>query len=298
MEIICDVAGERLDKYLPEKTDKTRSFIQKAIEEGCVTVNGSPAKAKQKLKIGDVIVFNEPEDKQAEIVAQDIPLEIVYEDDDVLVINKPKGMVVHPAPGNPDNTLVNAIMSHCGDRLSTINTVVRPGIVHRIDKDTSGLLVVAKNDAAHNGLAEQFKVHSIDRVYYAVVKGTFRETTGKIDAPIGRHPTQRKKMTVTDKNAKHAVTHFKVVEELDGYTLIECRLETGRTHQIRVHMQYIGHTLLGDTLYGDKNKLGIEGQVLHAAVLGFEHPITKEKMLFRSELPEAFTNIVNQLKGI
>lgn len=298
MEIICDVAGERLDKYLPEKTDKTRSFIQKAIEEGYVTVNGSTAKTKQKLKIGDVIVFSEPEEKAAEIVAQDIPLDIVYEDDDVLVINKPKGMVVHPAPGNPDNTLVNAIMSHCGDRLSTINTVVRPGIVHRIDKDTSGLLVVAKNDAAHNGLADQFKVHSIDRVYYAVVKGTFREKTGKIDAPIGRHPTQRKKMTVTDKNAKHAVTHFKVVEELNGYTLIECRLETGRTHQIRVHMQYIGHILLGDTLYGDKNKLGIEGQVLHAAVLGFEHPITKEKMLFRSELPEAFTNIVNQLKGI
>ena len=297
MEILCDVAGERLDKFLPEKTDKTRSFIQKAIEEGCVLVNGSPAKAKQKLKTGDVILFNEPEDKMAEIVPQDIPLDIVYEDNDVLVINKPKGMVVHPAPGNPDNTLVNAIMSHCGDRLSTINTVVRPGIVHRIDKDTSGLLVIAKNDAAHNGLAEQFKVHSIDRVYYAVVKGAFREKTGKIDAPIGRHPTQRKKMTVTDKNAKNAVTHFKVIEELNGYTLIECRLETGRTHQIRVHMQYIGHTLLGDTLYGDKNKLGIEGQVLHAAVLGFEHPVTKERMLFRSELPEAFTNIVNQLKN-
>ncbi len=297
MEILCDVAGERLDKYLPEKTDKTRSFIQKAIEEGCVLVNGSPAKAKQKLKIGDVILFNEPEEKSAEIIPQDIPLDIVYEDEDVLVIDKPKGMVVHPAPGNPDNTLVNAIMSHCGDRLSTINTVVRPGIVHRIDKDTSGLLVIAKNDAAHNGLAEQFKVHSIDRVYYAVVKGAFREKTGKIDAPIGRHPTQRKKMTVTDKNAKHAVTHFKVVEELSGYTLIECRLETGRTHQIRVHMQYIGHTLLGDSLYGDKNKLGIEGQVLHAAVLGFEHPITKEKMLFRSELPETFKNIINQLKN-
>lgn len=297
MEIICDVAGERLDKFLPEKTDKTRSFIQKAIEEGCVFVNGTPAKAKLKLKIGDVIQYEEPEETVAEIVPQDIPLDIVYEDEDVLVINKPKGMVVHPAPGNPDNTLVNAIMNHCGDRLSTINTVVRPGIVHRIDKDTSGLLVVAKNDTAHNGLAEQFKVHSIDRVYYAVVKGTFREKTGKIDAPIGRHPTQRKKMTVTDKNAKHAVTHFKVVEELSGYTLIECRLETGRTHQIRVHMQYIGHTLLGDTLYGDKNKLGIEGQVLHAAVLGFEHPVTKEKLLFRSELPEAFKNIVNQLKG-
>ncbi len=297
MEIICDVAGERLDKFLPEKTDKTRSFIQKAIEEGCVFVNGTPAKAKLKLKIGDVIQYEEPEETVAEIVPQDIPLDIVYEDEDVLVINKPKGMVVHPAPGNPDNTLVNAIMNHCGDRLSTINTVVRPGIVHRIDKDTSGLLVVAKNDTAHNGLAEQFKVHSIDRVYYAVVKGTFREKTGKIDAPIGRHPTQRKKMTVTDKNAKHAVTHFKVVEELSGYTLIECRLETGRTHQIRVHMQYIGHTLLGDTLYGDKNKLDIEGQVLHAAVLGFEHPVTKEKLLFRSELPEAFKNIVNQLKG-
>ncbi len=298
MLIISDTDNVRLDKYLSEKTDKTRSFIQKAIEEGCVLVNGKEAQCKTKLHTGDEIEFKEPEIKNADILPQDIPLEIVFEDDQVLVINKPKGMVVHPAPGNPDNTLVNAIMSHCGERLSTINSVIRPGIVHRIDKDTSGLLVIAKNDESHQALAEQFKVHSITRVYKAVVKGSFKEKTGTINAPIGRHPVHRKKMAVTDKNSKNAITHFKVLEELNGYTLIECRLETGRTHQIRVHMNYIGHTLLGDTLYGDKNKYGIEGQVLHAGILGFNHPKTNEFMQFETNLPTEFEQILEKLRRV
>ena len=296
MIIISDIDGVRLDKFLAERTDKTRSFIQKAIEEGCVTVNGKTAQTKTKVKINDEINFDEPEITTAEIVPQDIPLDIVYEDDDLIIINKPKGMVVHPAPGNPDNTLVNAVMAHCGERLSTINSVVRPGIVHRIDKDTSGLLVIAKNDESHLKLSEQFKVHSIERVYTAVVKGSFKETTGTVNAPIGRHPVHRKKMAVTDKNSKSAVTHFKVLEELSGYTLVECRLETGRTHQIRVHMSYIGHTLLGDTLYGDKNKLKIEGQVLHAGVLGFNHPKTGEFMRFESPIPKEFQEILNIIR--
>lgn len=296
MKIVSDVNGERIDKYLASVTDKTRSFIQKAIEDGLVTVNGKTAQTKTKVKIGDEIDFNEPEITVAEIVPQDIPLDIVYEDGDVIVINKPKGMVVHPAPGNPDNTLVNAIMAHCGERLSTINSVVRPGIVHRIDKDTSGLLVIAKNDESHLNLSEQFKIHSIERVYIAVVKGKFKEKTGTINAPIGRHPVHRKKMAVTDKNSKQAVTHFTVLEEFNGYTLIECKLETGRTHQIRVHMSYIGHTLLGDTLYGDKNKMGIEGQVLHAGVLGFNHPKTGEFLRFTAPVPKDYENILDKLR--
>ena len=297
MIIISEKEGIRLDKFLAEETDKTRSFIQKAIEDGFVTVNGKAGLTKTKVKIGDEIEFNEPEVKTLDIVPQDIPLEIVYEDDDLIIINKPKGMVVHPAPGNPDNTLVNAVMAHCGERLSTINSVIRPGIVHRIDKDTSGLLVIAKNDESHLKLSEQFKVHSIERVYTAVVKGSFKEKTGTINAPIGRHPVHRKKMAVTDKNSKHAVTHFKVLEELCGYTLVECRLETGRTHQIRVHMSYIGHTLLGDTLYGDKNKLKIEGQVLHAGVLGFDHPRTGEFMRFECPTPNEFQEILSRIRS-
>lgn len=296
MRIISDAEGVRLDKFLADKTDKTRSFIQKAIDDGCVMINGKTALGKTKVKLNDEIDFEEPEVTTAEIKPQDIPLEIVYEDDDLIIINKPKGMVVHPAPGNPDNTLVNAVMAHCGDRLSTINSVVRPGIVHRIDKDTSGLLVIAKNDESHLKLSEQFKVHSIERVYTAVVKGKFRETTGTVNAPIGRHPVHRKKMAVTDKNSKSAVTHFEVLEELSGYSLVKCKLETGRTHQIRVHMSYIGHTLLGDTLYGDKNKLKIEGQVLHAGVLGFSHPRTGEFMRFESPLPEEFQKILNIIR--
>lgn len=298
MTILCEENGVRLDKFLAEKTDKTRSFIQKAIEDGCVLINGKPAENKTKVRVGDTVEFTEPEAKEANIIPREIPLDIVYEDDDVLVVNKPKGMVVHPAPGNLDFTLVNAVMAHCGSRLSTINSVVRPGIVHRIDKDTSGLLVIAKNDFAHQGLAEQFKDHSIDRVYTAIVKGRFREKSGTVNAPIGRHPVHRKKMAVTDKNAKNAVTHFKVLEELSPmYSLVECRLETGRTHQIRVHMSYIGHTLLGDTLYGDRNKYKIEGQVLHAGVLGFTHPRTGERLYFESPLPEDFIQIINMIKS-
>ena len=296
MKIVSDVNGERIDKYLASVTDKTRSFIQKAIDDGLVTVDGKTEQTKTKVKIGDEIDFNEPEITVAEIVPQDIPLDIVYEDGDVIVINKPKGMVVHPAPGNPDNTLVNAIMAHCGERLSTINSVVRPGIVHRIDKDTSGLLVIAKNDESHLKLSEQFKIHSIERVYTAVVRGRFKEKTGTINAPIGRHPVHRKKMAVTDKNSKQAVTHFTVLEEFNDYTLIECKLETGRTHQIRVHMTYIGHTLLGDTLYGDKNKMGIEGQVLHAGVLGFNHPKTGEFLRFTAPIPKDYENILDKLR--
>lgn len=296
MRIICECGGCRLDKYLAEQTGKTRTYIQKALEAGCVFVNEKPAAGKTKLKIGDRIDFTEMEVTTAEIIPQEIPLQIVFEDEDVCVVNKPKGMVVHPAPGNPDNTLVNAVMAHCGDSLSTINSVIRPGIVHRIDKDTSGLLVIAKNDFSHLKLSEQFKVHSIERVYTAIVKGHFRETSGTVNAPIGRHPVHRKKMAVTDKNAKDAVTHFKVLEPLNGYSLVECRLETGRTHQIRVHMSYIGHTLLGDSLYGDKNKLGISGQVLHAGVLGFKHPRTGEDLCFSCPPPEDFLKIWNTLK--
>ena len=296
MKIICDSAGERLDKYLAMQTGKTRSYIQKAIEQGCVLLNEKQVTGKTKLKAGDSIEFTDMAPQTAEIVPQKIPLDIIYEDADILVVNKPKGMVVHPAPGNPDKTLVNAIMAHCGSRLSTINSVIRPGIVHRIDKDTSGLLVIAKNDASHQKLSEQFKIHSIERVYTAVVKGHFKEKSGTINAPIGRHPVHRKKMAVTDKNAKHAITHFKVLEDLEGYSLIECKLETGRTHQIRVHMSYIGHPLLGDSLYGDKNKMGISGQVLHAGVLGFIHPTTGESIRFVAPLPEDFKEIVRKLE--
>ncbi len=296
MKIICDATGIRIDAYLSEKTGKSRNFVKDMLENGLVTVNGKKVKASNKTKENDEIEYELPEEKEAEIIPQDIDLDIVYEDSDVLVINKPVGMVVHPAPGNYEDTLVNAIMFHCRDKLSTINSVVRPGIVHRIDKDTSGLLVVAKNDNAHNSLAEQFKVHSVTREYTAIVKGSFKSAEGTVDAPIGRHPVDRKKMAVTAKNSKHAVTHFKVVEQLNGYTLVKCRLETGRTHQIRVHMNYIGHTLLGDVVYGDKNKLGIKHQMLHAGILGFVHPSTGKYMEFSIPLPEEFENILEKIK--
>lgn len=266
-------------------------------DENKLLVNNKEPKASLKVKEGDIIEYELPEIKELSAKAQDIPLEIVYEDDYLLVINKPVGMVVHPAPGNPDNTLVNAVMSHCQGRLSTINSVIRPGIVHRIDKDTSGLLVVAKNDEAHQGLAEQFAVHSITRIYTAIVNGHFKNSQGIVDAPIGRHGGDRKKMAVTAKNSKNAVTHFNVIEEFEGYSLVKCRLETGRTHQIRVHMSYTGHPLLGDSIYGDRNKMGISHQMLHAGVLGFNHPITKEYMEFESELPEEFEEIINKLRG-
>lgn len=298
MKVICEENGTRLDSFLAEKTGKTRSFIQKLLEDSAVSCNGAVVrKASYKVKSGDEIVFELPEPKTAEITPQDIPLEIVYEDDALLVVNKPQGMVVHPAPGNPDNTLVNAVMAHCAGRLSSINSVIRPGIVHRIDKDTSGLLVIAKTDEAHNHLAAQLKEHSMTRVYTCIVNGGFQQDHGTIHAPIGRHPVQRKKMAVTAKNAKDAVTHFEVLERLSGYTLLKCRLETGRTHQIRVHLAHIGHPLLGDPLYGTKNKLGIHMQMLHAGILGFIHPITGAYLEFSAPLPPLFCQVLEGLRG-
>lgn len=297
MILICDKDGVRLDAYLAEKLDASRAYVKKMFDEEKLLVNGKAPKASLKVKLGDEISYELPEIKELNAEPQDIPLDIVYEDDHLLVINKPVGMVVHPAPGNPDNTLVNAVMSHCSGRLSTINSVIRPGIVHRIDKDTSGLLVVAKTDEAHQGLADQFAVHSITRVYTAIVNGHFKTGQGMVDAPIGRHGGDRKKMAVTAKNSKRAVTHFEVIEEFDGYSLVKCKLETGRTHQIRVHMSYTGHPLLGDSIYGDKNKLGINHQMLHAGVLGFEHPITKEYIEFERDIPEKFQEIINKLRG-
>ena len=296
MKIVSDKNGIRLDAYLAEKLELSRAFVKKMFDENKLLVNNKEPKASLKVKEGDIIEYELPEIKELSAKAQDIPLEIVYEDDYLLVINKPVGMVVHPAPGNSDNTLVNAVMSHCEGRLSTINSVIRPGIVHRIDKDTSGLLVVAKNDEAHQGLAEQFAVHSITRIYTAIVNGHFKNSQGIVDAPIGRHGGDRKKMAVTAKNSKNAVTHFNVIEEFEGYSLVKCRLETGRTHQIRVHMSYTGHPLLGDSIYGDRNKMGISHQMLHAGVLGFNHPITKEYMEFESKLPEEFEKIINKLR--
>lgn len=296
MKIVSDRNGTRLDAYLAEKLDASRAFVKKIFDEGKLLVNGREPKASLKVKEGDIIEYELPRIKELTAEGQDIPLDIVYEDEHLLVINKPVGMVVHPAPGNPDNTLVNAVMNHCKGRLSTINSVIRPGIVHRIDKDTSGLLVVAKNDEAHQGLAEQFAVHSITRIYTAIVNGKFKSSQGVVDAPIGRHGGDRKKMAVTAKNSKNAVTHFTVVEEFEGYSLVKCKLETGRTHQIRVHMSYTGHPLLGDSIYGDRNKMGIDHQMLHAGVLGFMHPVTNEYMEFESKLPEEFEEIINKLR--
>ncbi len=295
-KVICNANSVRIDAYLAEYAGKTRSFMQKAIAEGLVKINGNHTKAGTKVKEGDIIEYEFPQITVLSAKAQSIPLDIAYEDEHLLVVNKPAGMVVHPAPGNPENTLVNAVMAHCEGNLSGINSVLRPGIVHRIDKDTSGLLVIAKNDDAHNGLAAQLKVHSMTRVYTCIVRGHFDKPKGTVNAPIGRNKNDRKKMAVTPYNSKNAVTHFEVIEELSGYSLVKCRLETGRTHQIRVHMSHIGHPILGDTVYGGKNNMGVEGQLLHAGVLGFVHPITEEYMEFSSPLPEHFVKILNKLK--
>lgn len=291
--------GKRLDVFLTEAiSEHSRSFHQKNIENGCVLINGKPCTTKKyKVEKEDLIQVEIPEAKEIDIVAEDIPLDIVYEDDDVLVIDKPVGMVVHPAAGNYTGTMVNAIMHHCGDRLSSINGQVRPGIVHRIDKDTSGLLMVAKNDAAHNSLAEQLKEHSITRKYKAVVYNNFNEDSGTIDAPIGRDPSNRLKQAVVYGNGKEAVTHWRVLERFGRFTLVECQLETGRTHQIRVHMAYKKHPLLGDFTYGpEKNKYGAKGQMLHAYLLGFVHPKTGEYMEFESKLPEDYEKILEKLR--
>lgn len=288
--------SDRLDKYISENTELSRSYAAKLASDGLISVNGVSADKKYKLKGGERIVIEVPEPESLEAVPQNIPLDIVYEDDYIIVVNKPQGMVVHPAPGNPDGTLVNGLLYHCS--LSGINGVIRPGIVHRIDKDTSGLLVIAKTNAAHESLAEQLKERKALRRYYCIVNGNIREDEGVIDKPIGRHPIDRKRMAVVA-GGREAVTHYKVLERFKGYSLVECRLETGRTHQIRVHMAYIGHSIVGDPVYGiKKERFKTDGQLLHAKTIGFVHPVTGELMEFDSELPEYFTKILNKLRKI
>lgn len=291
-------ANARIDKYISENAENmTRSAVQKLIAEGCVTVNGKIPDKNLKIKTGDEITVNMPEPEICEALPENIPLDIVYEDDDLLVVNKPRGMVVHPATGNYTGTLVNALMYHCGDRLSSINGIIRPGIVHRIDKDTSGLLIVAKNDFAHNILAEQIKEHSFTRKYQAVVIGNVKDDTGTVNAPIGRHQTDRKKMAVTLKNARNAVTHYKVIARYNGYTHVELTLETGRTHQIRVHMACIGHPVAGDPVYSGKKYLTkLNGQCLHAYYISFTHPRTNEILAFSAPLPEYFTDFLKSIQ--
>lgn len=296
--IVATGAGKRLDRYLCEQfPDLSRSRIQSMIKEGTVTIMGRAVKASYPVELGDVIELCIPEAKPLTIAGEDIPLIILYEDKDIIVVDKPQGMVVHPAAGNYDGTLVNALLHHCGD-LSGINGVIRPGIVHRIDKNTSGILVAAKNDAAHLGLSNQWKDHSIKRLYKALLHKEMSEPAGMIDAPIGRHPVQRKKMAVEPKNGRHAVTHYKVLERFPDYTLIEARLETGRTHQIRVHMAHLGHPVVGDPLYGPRRcPFDLQGQALHAAVLGFQHPITGKWLEFESPLPPYFEALLQQLRS-
>ncbi len=290
-------AGTRVDKWLADNVEfLTRSAIQKLCESGCVTLNDKILPKNYKLQGGESLLLTLPDAKPLDVEPQNIPLEIVYEDDDLLVVNKPKGMVVHPAPGNYDKTLVNALLYHCRGSLSGINGVLRPGIVHRIDKDTSGLLIVAKNDYAHNLLAEQIKAHSFTRVYNAVVYGGFSEEEGTIDLPIGRCPTDRKKMCVTHQNSRNAVTHYRVLERLGAFTNLELRLETGRTHQIRVHMAYKGHPVAGDPVYGPKNVITrLHGQCLHARLIGFIHPRTNQYMEFFSELPAYYMSFLKSI---
>lgn len=298
MTLFADIPGERLDAFLARSVEGlSRSAAQKLIEDGMVLRNGKPGKKNDKLNIGDAISYQIPEPKAVDIAPKEIPLDIVYEDDDLLVINKPKGLVVHPAAGHPDDTLVNGLLYALGDDLSGINGELRPGIVHRIDKDTSGLLAVAKNDLAHTVLASQLKDHSMARTYEAIVCGVLKEDSGTVDAPIGRHPSDRKKMCVTQRNSKPAVTHWEVIRRYRGYTHIRCKLETGRTHQIRVHMAYIGHPILGDTVYGHKRaELGQSSQCLHAGVLCFAHPRDGHPVMVFAELPQYFKDVLEKLE--
>lgn len=291
-------AGRRLDQYLSEcEPELTRSYLQKLIRDGSVLLEGRPAKAGVKLSQGMKIELTIPEAKELEILPEDLPLDILYEDRDVILVNKPKGMVVHPSAGHHTGTLVNALLFHCQGELSGINGILRPGIVHRIDRDTTGVLIACKNDRAHNALAGQLKEHTITRRYRALVCGNLKEDEGTVDAPIGRHPVERKKMAVVRSGGKQAVTHYRVLERFGAYTYIECRLETGRTHQIRVHMASIGHPLLGDEVYGrGKNPFHLEGQTLHAMVLGFVHPSTGEYMEFEAPLPEYFEELLRKLR--
>lgn len=299
-EVTEEEDGLRLDQYIAGRCmDLSRSYIQKLIKESRVTINKNiQTKTKTAVQESDIVNVSLPDPKELEIKPQDIPLDILYEDNDVLVVNKPKGMVVHPAPGHYEDTLVNAVLYHCRDNLSGINGVLRPGIVHRIDKDTTGALIVCKNDKAHQKIADQLRAHTITRSYRAIVYNNFSEDEGMINAPIGRHPTNRKKRMVTEKNSKEAITHYKVLDHLNHkFNYIECRLETGRTHQIRVHMSHIGHPLLGDEVYGPANSKfkNLQGQALHAATLGFIHPTTEEYMEFSAPLPDYFEKLLKTL---
>lgn len=291
-------AGKRIDKYISDMLSSySRSHIQKMIDNGLVLVNEKPVKANYKIVAGNEIVVNIPIPEELKIEAENIPLDIVYEDEDVILVNKPKGMVVHPAAGHYTNTLVNALMYHCRDALSGINGVLRPGIVHRIDMDTTGIIIACKNDMAHISISEQLKNHSITRYYYAICHNRFSEESGVINAPIGRHPLERKRMAVNYKNGKEAITHYEVLQNFTNYAFIRCKLETGRTHQIRVHMASINHPLLGDELYcSAKSSYKLQGQTLHAGVLGFVHPRTGEYMEFSADLPDYFKKILKNLK--
>ena len=298
MILTADLSGERLDGFLSRALpDLSRSAAQKLLEQGLVLRNGKPGKKNDRLEAGDEISVTLPEPKPLDVPATKMELDIVYEDEDVLVINKPKGLVVHPAAGHQEDTLVNGLLYAKGDSLSGINGILRPGIVHRIDKDTSGLLAIAKNDLSHTVLASQLKDHTMARTHEAIVCGSFKEDSGTVDAPIGRHPSDRKKMCVTARNSKHAVTHWEVVDRYPGYTHIRCKLETGRTHQIRVHMAHIGHPILGDTVYGHKKpELGQDSQVLHAGILCFAHPRDGHPVIVAADLPEYFKEVLEKLK--
>lgn len=297
MTLQAEQTGQRVDLFLSQAVPElTRSAVQRLLEQGLVTCNGKPVKKNAKTTAGEVYALTIPAAKPVEIVAQDIPLDVVYEDADVLVVNKPKGLVVHPAAGHEDGTLVNALLHHCGDSLSGINGEQRPGIVHRIDMDTSGLLIVAKNDFAHQHLSAQLQDHTLRRTYECIVRGGFREDSGTVNAPIGRHPADRKRMAVTEKNSRPAVTHWEVIARYGAYTHLRCRLETGRTHQIRVHMAYIGHPIAGDPLYGVKKpELGLTSQCLHARALTFVHPRTGEELTLTCELPHEFQHALDIL---
>ncbi|MBE7051284.1 MAG: RluA family pseudouridine synthase [Ruminococcaceae bacterium] len=294
--LVCEESGTRIDKYI-SVDGMTRATVQRLIENGGITVNGKPTKNNYKLKSGDIIEIEPEEPQDANIEAENIELDIVYEDDSLLVVNKPQGMVVHPAPGNYSGTLVNALMYHCKDNLSGINGVMRPGIVHRIDKDTSGLLLVAKTDEAHHSLSEQIQNKTVRREYICVCEGVVKPKKGIVDAPIGRDPSNRLKMAVTPLNSKNALTHFEVVEQFESAALVKCVLETGRTHQIRVHMQYIGHPVMGDPLYARSNPMNLSGQALHARIIGFNHPVTGEYMEFNVNPPEEFNGLVSKLQN-
>ena len=298
LTVAPDDAGVRIDRYLADSIPElSRSAIAKLIEDGRVTIGDREVLKSAKTAAGDVITVGQDEPQPVDIVPEDIPLDIVYEDAHLLVVNKPKGMVVHPAPGNYSGTLVNALMHHCGDELSGINGELRPGIVHRIDKDTSGLLVVAKSDTAHHGLSDQIRDHSFTREYLAVAYGNIKEDERTVDAPIGRHKVDRKRMCVTQLNSKPAVTHITVLERYRGFTYIRCRLETGRTHQIRVHLSYIGHPIAGDPVYGPAKVItALDGQCLHAAKLGFIHPVTGEYMEFTADSPQVFTDFLDKCR--